>query len=54
MGKDLRWQIYVGFVADIDIEIPGPFLDNDKCARRGGGYLFLPGFLPCMVSSMDG
>jgi len=24
---------------------PGmPFLDNNTCAKRGGGYLFLPGF----------
>jgi hypothetical protein len=51
MGKDRRQQIYVGFVADIDIKIFGvpplglgmPFLDRDTCAE-GRGYLFLPGF----------
>jgi hypothetical protein len=44
MGKDRRRQIYVGFVADIDIKILGvppplgpsmPFLDKDACAERG-------------------
>jgi hypothetical protein len=43
MGKDQRLQIYVGFVADIDIKILGvpplgpgmPFLDSDTCAERG-------------------
>jgi hypothetical protein len=44
MGKDRRWQIYVGFVADIDIKILGvppplglgmPFLDSDTCGERG-------------------
>jgi hypothetical protein len=43
MGKDRRRQIYVGFVADIDIKILGvppaspgmPFLDSDTCAERG-------------------
>jgi hypothetical protein len=52
MGKDRRRQIYVGFVADIDIKILGvvpplglgmPLLDSSTCAERGG-YLFLPGF----------
>jgi hypothetical protein len=50
MGKDRRWQIYVGFVADVDIKWGAPplgpsmpFLDSDTCAE-GGGYLFLPGF----------
>jgi hypothetical protein len=44
MGKDWRQQIYVGFVADIDIKILGmPFLDSDTCAE-GRGHLFLPGF----------
>jgi hypothetical protein len=41
MGKDRRWQIYVGFVADIDIKILGvpplgsgmPFLDSDTYAE---------------------
>jgi hypothetical protein len=50
MGKDQRQQIYVGFVADIDIKILGvppplepgmPFLDSDTCAEEEG-YLFLP------------
>jgi hypothetical protein len=57
MGKDWRWQIYVGFVANIDIKILGaphlglgmPFLDNDTCE----GY-FCQGFLLCMMPSMDG
>jgi hypothetical protein len=51
MGKDRRQQIYVGFVADIDIKILGvpppsdvPFLDNDKDTCEEGGYLFLPRF----------
>jgi hypothetical protein len=43
MGKDWRRQIYVGFVAYIDIKIlrvsplgPGmPFLDSDRCAEAG-------------------
>jgi hypothetical protein len=51
MGKDRRRQIYVGFVADIDIKILGmpplepgmPFLDSDTCAEEEG-YLFLPRF----------
>jgi hypothetical protein len=59
MVKDQRPQIYP--VADIDIKILGvpappglgmPFLDSDTCAE--GGYLFLPGFFPCMMSSMTG
>jgi hypothetical protein len=45
MGKDQIWQIYVGFVADIDIKILGvprpwpgmPFLDSDTFAKGGGG-----------------
>jgi hypothetical protein len=52
MGKDQRQQIYVGFVADIDIKILGvpppgpgmPFLDSNTCAEGRGVYLFLPGF----------
>jgi hypothetical protein len=46
MGKDWRWQLYVGFVVDIDIKILGvpplgpgmPFLnsvDSDTCAEGG-------------------
>jgi hypothetical protein len=43
MGKGQRQQIYVGFVADINIKIlrcpplgPGmPFLDSDTCTERG-------------------
>jgi hypothetical protein len=41
MGKDRKWQIYVGFVAEIDIKIlavPGPsmpFLDSDTCTEGG-------------------
>jgi hypothetical protein len=51
----------VGFVADIDIKILGvpplgpgmPFLDSDTCG--GGGVIyFCQGFVPCMMSSMDG
>jgi hypothetical protein len=61
MGKDQRRQIYVGFVADIDIKILGvpplgpgmPFLDSDTCAE-GGVIYFRQGFLPCMMPSMDG
>jgi hypothetical protein len=61
MGKDWRWQIYVGFVADIDIKILGvpppgpgmPFLDSDTCTE-GGFIYFCQGFLPCMMPSMDG
>jgi hypothetical protein len=51
MGKDRRWQIYVGFVADIDIKILGvtPLearhaFPRQRHMRREGGYLFLPGF----------
>jgi hypothetical protein len=35
---------------------PGmPFLDSDTCAKGGeGGSYFGPGFLPCMMPSMDG
>jgi hypothetical protein len=52
MGKDWRWQIYVGFVADIDIKILGVPLPGAGHAfprqqhmRRGwGGYLFMPRF----------
>jgi hypothetical protein len=61
MGKDRRWQIYVGFVADIDIKIlraplgPSmPFLDSDTCAKGEGVIYFCHGFLPCMMPSMDG
>jgi hypothetical protein len=59
MGKDRRWQIYVGFVADIDTKILGvpppprlgmPFLDSDTCAEGGGrGIYFYQGFLPCTM-----
>jgi hypothetical protein len=60
MGKDRRWQIYVGFVADIDIKILGmpplgpgmPFLDRDTCAEEGF-ICFCQGFLPCMMSAMN-
>ncbi len=46
--KDWRRQIYVGFVADIDIKILGvpplgpgmPFLNSNTCAG-GGGWLFI-------------
>jgi hypothetical protein len=41
MGKDQRRQIYVGFVADIDIKILGVIY-------------FCQGFRPCMMPSMDG
>jgi hypothetical protein len=52
MGIDQRQQIYVGFVADIDIKILGcpplgpgmPFLDSDTCTEGGGVIYFLPGF----------
>jgi hypothetical protein len=49
MGKDWRQQIYVGFVADIDIKILGvpPQGAGHAFPRQrhmGGGYLFLPGF----------
>jgi hypothetical protein len=52
MYSSIVWRIYVGFVADIDIKILGvpplgpnmPFLNNDTCAKGGGGYLFLPRF----------
>jgi hypothetical protein len=68
MRNDRRWQIYVGFVVDIDIKILGvpplgpgmPFLDSDTCTE-GGGYLFLPGFSSLydaihgwMTGQMDG
>jgi hypothetical protein len=67
MGKDRSRQIYVGFVADIDIKIlrvspwgPGmPFLDSRGGGR--GGYLFPPGFSSLydaihgwMTGQMDG
>ncbi len=52
MGKDRKWQIYVGFVADIDIKILGvPLLaaghafPRQRHMRKGGCYLFLPGCL---------
>jgi hypothetical protein len=54
MGKDRRWQRYVGFVADIDIKILGvspplgpgmPFLDSNTCAEGGGIIYFCYGFL---------
>jgi hypothetical protein len=55
MGKDRRQQIYVGFVADIDIKIlavppppsgPGmPFLDNDTYAE-GGLFISARVFFP--------
>ncbi len=61
MGKDQRQQIYVGFVADIDIKILGvprpassmPFLNSNTCTK-GGVIYFCQGFLPCMMPSMDG
>jgi hypothetical protein len=60
MGKDRRQQIYVEFVADIDIKILGvpphpsgfgmPFLDSDTYAEGGGGVIyFCQGFLPRMM-----
>jgi hypothetical protein len=60
MEKDWRWQIYVGFVVDIDIKILGvlplgpdmPFLNNDTFAE--GVIYFCQGFLPCMMPFMDG
>jgi hypothetical protein len=60
MRKDQRQQIYVGFVADIDIKILGvpplglgmPFLDSDTCAK-GGAIYFCQGFFPFMMPSMD-
>jgi hypothetical protein len=36
------------FWSDIDTS-----LDSDTCATKEG-YLFLPGFFPCMMPSMDG
>jgi hypothetical protein len=61
MGKDQRQQIYIGFVADIDIKILGvlplgpgmPFLHTDTCAE-GEVIYFCQRFLPCMMPSMDG
>jgi hypothetical protein len=55
MGKDQKRQIYVGFIADIDIKIlrvpplgPGmPFLDSDTCAEGGEGL-----FISARVSSL--
>jgi hypothetical protein len=52
MVKDRRQQIYVGFVADIDIKIlgcppprgPGHAFPRQGHMRRGRGYLVLPGF----------
>jgi hypothetical protein len=59
MGKDQRLQIYVGFVANIDIKILGgapltghAFLRQRHMCR--GVIYFCQGFLPCMVPSMDG
>jgi hypothetical protein len=53
MGKDRRWQIYVGFVVDIDIKILRvpplglgmPFLNNDTCVE-GGLFIFAKVFFP--------
>jgi hypothetical protein len=52
MGKDQRQQIYVGFVADMDIKILGVHPPGARHAfprqrhmhRGGGAYLVLPGF----------
>jgi hypothetical protein len=51
MGKDRRQQIYVGFVADIDIKIlgvappgAGHAFPRQRHMCRGRGYLLLPGF----------
>jgi hypothetical protein len=51
MGKDRRQQIYVGFVADIDIKIlrvpppgAGHAFPRQQHMRRWEGYLLLPGF----------
>ncbi len=54
MGKDRRQQIYVGFVADIDMEILGvppfgpsmPFQDSDTCAGAGGLFISARVFFP--------
>jgi hypothetical protein len=63
MGKDQRQQIYVGFVADIDIKIfggappgAGHAFPTQQHMRRGGrGFIyFCQGFLPYMMPSMDG
>jgi hypothetical protein len=60
MGKDQRWQIYVGFVVDIDIKIlgvhppPKHAFPRQQHMRRGGGYLFLPGFLFSMYDAIHG
>jgi hypothetical protein len=61
MFSGIVWRIYVGFVADIDIKILGvppsrpgmPFLEDNTCAK-GGIIYFCQGFLPCMMTSMDG
>jgi hypothetical protein len=68
MGKDQRQQIYVAFVADIDIKILGvpppraghAFPRQQHVCRREG-YLFLPGFFSlydaihgCMTRWMNG
>jgi hypothetical protein len=52
MGKDRRQQIYVGFVADIDIKILGvpplpvmPFFDSDTC-EEGGLFISARVFFP--------
>jgi hypothetical protein len=66
MRNDCRRQIYVGFVADIDIKILGvaplgpgmPFLESNTCAERGlfisARVFFLVWCHPWMDDGMDG
>jgi hypothetical protein len=66
MVKDWKRQIYVGFVANIDIKILGvppppqaghAFPRHRHMRRRRGGervIYFYQGFLPYMMPSMDG
>jgi hypothetical protein len=63
MGKDWGWQIYVGFVADIDIKILGVPPTGARhafprqrhiCRRRRELFISVRVFFPCMMPLMDG
>jgi hypothetical protein len=54
MSSGIVWRIYVGFVVNIDIlrvppPGPGHAFPKQEHMLRGGVYLFLSGFLLCMM-----
>jgi hypothetical protein len=62
MSLGIVWRIYVGFVVDIDIKIlgvrppprAGHAFPRQRHMHKGGVIYLSQGFLPCMMTSMDG